>query len=45
MSFAVVIAALIIGSSLIFQTGMGPKFYGYPVVGLVGFVLASLLGL
>jgi len=45
ISFAVVIAALIIGSSLIFQTGVGPKLFGYPVVGLAGFLLASILGI
>ncbi len=45
ISFAVVIAALIIGSSLIFQTGVGPKWFDYPVVGLVGFLLASILGI
>ena len=45
ISFAVVIAALIIGSSLIFQTGVGPKLFGYPIVGLVGFLLASILGI
>ena len=44
LSSAVVIAALIIGSSLIFQTGVGPKLFGYPVVGLAGFLLASVLG-
>lgn len=44
LSFAVVIAALIIGSSLIFQTGVGPTLFGYPVVGLAGFLLASILG-
>jgi len=44
ISFAVVIAALIIGSSLIFRTGVGPTLFGYPVVGLAGFLLASILG-
>jgi len=39
-----VIAALIIGSSLIFQTGVGPTVFGYPVLGLGGFLLASILG-
>jgi ubiquinone biosynthesis protein len=38
-----VIAALIIGSSLIFQAGVGPHFFGYPVVGLAGFLLATML--
>jgi len=44
LSFAVVIAALIIGSSLIFQTGIGPRLFGYPLLGLAGFLLASILG-
>jgi ubiquinone biosynthesis protein len=44
ISFAVVIAALVIGSSLIFQTGVGPTVFGYPVLGLGGFLLASILG-
>jgi ubiquinone biosynthesis protein len=45
LSFAVVIAALIIGSSIIFQTGVGPLFFGYPMLGLAGFLLASVLGM
>ncbi|OPY70352.1 MAG: putative protein kinase UbiB [Syntrophorhabdaceae bacterium PtaU1.Bin034] len=45
LSFAVVIAALIIGSSLIFQSGLGPALLGYPVMGLVGFLFASILGI
>jgi len=45
LSFAVIIAALIIGSSLVFQTGAGPKLFGYPLLGLVGFLVASILGI
>ncbi len=45
LSFAVVIAALIIGSSLIFRSGLGPTFFGYPVLGLFGFLLVSILGI
>lgn len=45
LSFAVVIAALIIGSSIVFQTGAGPKLFGYPLLGLAGFLLASIFGL
>lgn len=44
LSFAVVIASLIIGSSLVFQTGVGPTVFGYPMIGLIGFLLASVLG-
>ena len=45
LSFAMIIAALIIGSSLVFQTGAGPKLFGYPFLGLAGFLVASILGL
>ena len=45
LSFSVIIAALIIGSSLVFQTGAGPKLFGYPLLGLAGFLVASILGI
>ena len=45
LSFAMIIAALIIGSSLVFQTEAGPKLFGYPLLGLAGFLVASILGI
>ncbi len=45
LSFAVVIAALIIGSAIVFQTGIGPRAYGYPLPGLIGLLAAAILGL
>jgi ubiquinone biosynthesis protein len=45
LSFAVVIAALIVGSALVFQTGVGPNIGSYPLPGLAGMVAASVLGL
>jgi ubiquinone biosynthesis protein len=45
LSFAVVIAALIVGSALVFQSGVGPNVFSYPLPGLVGLVAASVLGL
>jgi ubiquinone biosynthesis protein len=45
LSFAVVIAALIIGSSIIFQTEAGSKLFNYPILGIASFILASVLGL
>jgi ubiquinone biosynthesis protein len=44
LSFAVVIAALIIGSSIVFQTGVGPNVLNYPLPGLAGLITASILG-
>jgi ubiquinone biosynthesis protein len=45
LSFAVVIAALVIGSSIVFQTGGGPRVFGLPLPGLVGLLMAVVLGL
>jgi ubiquinone biosynthesis protein len=44
LSMAVVIGSVIVGSSLIIQTGAGATAFGYPVVGLLGFVMAGVLG-
>ena len=45
IAFSVVIAALIIGSSIIMQTNKGPLFLGFPVLGIFGFLIAGILGL
>jgi len=44
MSFSVIIAAIIIGSSLVMQMHIGPFIFGYPILGVIGYILASLLG-
>jgi ubiquinone biosynthesis protein len=45
ISFAVVIGALIVGSSLIMQTDKGPLIFGFPILGFLGYSIAGLLGL
>ncbi len=45
ISFSLVISALIIGSSLIIMANRGPLVYGFPVLGILGFVFAGMLGL
>ncbi|MBP1635334.1 MAG: ubiquinone biosynthesis protein UbiB [Acidobacteria bacterium] len=45
LGFAIVIAALIVGSSLIVQGGGGALLFGLPALGLIGFVTAGVLGL
>jgi ubiquinone biosynthesis protein len=40
-----VIGALIIGSSLIMQIDKGPVLFGFPILGLVGYTVAGILGL
>lgn len=44
ISFSMVIAALIIGSSLIMQTDKGPILFGFPILGLLGYTVAGFLG-
>jgi len=44
ISFAIVLAALIIGSSLIVLSGIPPKWHDIPIIGLVGFLLAGIMG-
>ncbi len=44
IAFAIVLAALIIGSSLIILSGIPPKWGGIPIVGLAGFLVAGVMG-
>lgn len=43
--FAFIVAALIIGSSLVVLSGIPPKWHGVPVLGVAGFSGAALVGL
>ena len=45
LSFSMVIASLIIGSSFIIQIDKGPMIFDFPAIGLIGYLLASVLGL
>lgn len=44
LSFAVVLAALIIGSSVIVHASIPPKWHDIPIIGLAGFLVAGLMG-
>ncbi len=44
LAFAIVLASLIIGSSLIVLSGIPPKWNEIPLIGLAGFVIAGLMG-
>lgn len=44
VSFSVIIASLIVGSSLIVLAGRGPLLWDFPVFGILGFLLAGVLG-
>jgi len=45
LSFSIILASLIIGSSMIITTGVKPLIFGYPAIGLVGYLFSALLGL
>ncbi|MDT8442770.1 MAG: AarF/ABC1/UbiB kinase family protein [Desulfuromonadales bacterium] len=45
VSFALVIGSLIVGSSLVMQIDKGPMVFGFPLLGLLGYSIAGLLGL
>ena len=44
IAYAIVLAALIMGSSLIVLSGIPPHWHGIPVIGLIGFLLAAFMG-
>ncbi|MFW6134385.1 MAG: ABC1 kinase family protein [Elusimicrobiota bacterium] len=44
ISFSLIIAALIVGSSLVIQIEKGPTLMGISIFGLVGYLFASILG-
>ena len=45
VSFSLVIGSLIVGSSLVMQIDKGPMVFGFPLLGLLGYSIAALLGL
>ncbi len=45
VSIGVIIGSLIIGSSMIVTTGIHPLLFGYPALGIVGYLVSALLGL
>lgn len=44
IAFSLIIAALIVGSSLILNFQTGPQLFGFPLFGMIGFVFAGILG-
>lgn len=42
--FALIVSSLIIGSSFILNTGVGPKLYGISLIGITGYLLAAFMG-
>ncbi len=45
LTFGLIISALVIASALVITSGVKPTVFGYPAIGILGFVVASCLGL
>ena len=45
LSVSIIVSALIVGSSFIMQLEKGPTFFGLPIIGLSGYLLAGFFGL
>ena len=45
IAFAIVLASLVIGSSLIVLSGIPPRWHNIPLLGLLGFLIAGIMGL
>jgi len=45
LSFALILSAIILSSSLIFVAGVGPEVLGYSILGIGGFIVSGFLGL
>ena len=45
LSLSLIIAAVVVGSSLMMSADIGPRYDGIPVLGLAGYLVASFLGL
>lgn len=44
MVFAIVLAALIVGSSIMVLSDMPPKWHGIPLLGVMGFLVSGVMG-
>ncbi len=45
VTVGLIVAALIVGSSMIITTGVEPKIFGLPALGLVGYLFSVVIGL
>ena len=45
LSFSLIISAIVIGSSVVMLSGKEPLLFGFPMLGVIGYIVAGLLGL
>jgi len=44
LAFSMIVAAIIVGSSMLVQSDIGGRIFGLPTIGAIGFLVAILLG-
>jgi len=45
IAFGLIISSLIIGSSIVMHTQIGPAFLGLPLMGIIGYLFAGIMGI
>ena len=45
VTFGIIIAALIVGSSMVITTGVKPLLFGFPALGVIGYLVSGILGI
>ena len=45
LTLGIVLGAMIMGSSMIITTGVRPLLFGFPALGMIGYLISALLGL
>jgi ubiquinone biosynthesis protein len=45
LTLGIVLGAMIMGSSMIITTGVGPLLFGYPALGMAGYLISAVIGL
>lgn len=45
LTLGIIIAALIVASSMIITTGVKPLLFGFPALGIIGYIVSGVLGL
>ncbi|MEW5910977.1 MAG: AarF/UbiB family protein [Thermodesulfobacteriota bacterium] len=45
VTVGLILAALIVGSSMIITTGVEPKLFGLPALGVLGYIISAVIGL
>ncbi len=42
---AIITSSMIIGSSMIITTGVKPLLFGYPAIGIIGYIISAIMGI